>query len=280
MEIFLDCLPCTLRQVLEASRMVTDDTKLQKNIMEESIKVLLDYRNYGCSPDMGRAMHNIVKKYTGVIDPYEKIKLKDMETAKKMYPMIKLFLQKKGNSNYWVLKIAATGNIIDSAINNIRDIESVIEKELEKEFAVCDIDIFEEKLKTAKSLLIIGDNAGETVFDKVLAEHLSNLDITYAVRSEPTINDTTEKEAYASGLGECTKIISTGCSSPGVILKECSEEFLDIFNTADIVISKGQGNFEALMDYKRKVFFLLKAKCPMISKHLKVGLYEYVFKYK
>lgn len=280
MEIFLDCLPCTLRQVLEASRMVTDDTTLQEKIMEESLKVLLGYRDYKCSPDMGRAMHRIVKKYTGVIDPYQEIKLKDMEAAKKVYPLLKSFLLKKGLSNYWALKISATGNIIDSAINNIPDIEGIIEEELEKEFAVCDIGVFEEKLKTAKSLLIIGDNAGETVFDKVLAEHFSNLDITYAVRSEPVINDTTQKEAYASRLDECAKIISTGCSSPGIILKECSDEFLDIFSTADIVLSKGQGNYEALTDFNRNVFFLLKVKCPMISKRLKVGLYEYVFKYK
>ncbi|MEZ4358021.1 MAG: ARMT1-like domain-containing protein [Eubacteriales bacterium] len=280
MEIFLDCLPCTLRQVLEASRMVTNDTKLQEKIMEESLKVLSNYKNFKCSPDMGRAMHNIVKKYTGVLDPYRKIKLRDMEEAKKVYPMLKRFLKEKDGSNYWALKVAATGNIIDSAIINIKDIESVVEEELERKFVVCDIDIFEEKLKTAKSLLILGDNAGETVFDKVFIENLPDINITYAVRSEPVLNDTTEKEAYDSGLGECTKIISTGCSAPGLILKECSNEFLNIFNTADIVISKGQGNFEALSDYNRKVFFLLKAKCPKISSMLDVDLYEYVFKNK
>jgi uncharacterized protein with ATP-grasp and redox domains len=154
-----------------------------------------------------------------------------------------------------------------------------IQEELEKECAICDFDVFGNKLKTAQRLLIIGDNAGETVFDRVLAEYLSPLDITYAVRSEPIINDATMKDAYASGLSDYTKIISTGCGAPGAILEDCGNEFLNVLETADIIISKGQGNFEALSECGKPVFFLLKAKCPMISEKLGVGLNEYVFKY-
>ena len=279
MKILIDCLPCMFRQALEASRMATDKLDLQEKIMEDSIKILSDYKNYKSSPDIARAIHYAVKKATGVYDPYEKIKKRDVAAAKRAYPMLERFLQKKQNNLCWALKIAATGNIIDSAISNNVNMEDCIEKELEKEFSVCDLELFKNKLKTAKSLLIIGDNAGETVFDRILAQHLSFLDVTYAVRSEPIINDATVAVAYASGLGDCTKIISTGCNAPGAILDECSAEFLNIFNSADIVISKGQGNFEALSDVGRQVFFLLKAKCPMISQKLGVDLNEYVFKY-
>jgi len=277
MEIFLDCLPCMFRQALEASRMATDKLDLQERIMEDSIKILSDYKNYKSSPDIAKAIHHVVKKTTGVYDPYEKIKKRDVAAAKKAYSMLECFLQKKQNDLYWALKIAATGNIIDCAINNNINLEDCIEEELEKEFSVCDLELFENKLKTAKSLLIIGDNAGETVFDCILAQHLSFLDVTYAVRSEPIINDATVETAYASGLGDCTKIISTGCNAPGAILEECSTEFLNIFNSADIIISKGQGNFEALSEGKQ-IFFLLKAKCPVISQKLGVDLNQYVFK--
>ena len=223
-------------------------------------------------------MHQIVKKYTGIKDPYKAVKEKNISAAKEIYPLLKHFLYKKKERLYWALKIAATGNIIDSAIYSDIDLQNCIGQELEKEFSICDIEKLESKLKHAKNLLIIGDNAGETVFDRVLIEDLLRLDITYAVRSEPIINDATIEDARASGLDCSTRLISSGCNAPGMILDECSEEFLNIFNNADVIISKGQGNYETLSDQKREIFFLLKAKCPVISSKLGINVNEYVFK--
>jgi uncharacterized protein with ATP-grasp and redox domains len=279
MEPFLDCLPCTLRQALEACRMVTDRPELQEKIMKESIKILSDFTKYRSSPSMGGVVHKAVKRITGVNDPYRDIKRNDIAAAKKVYPLLESFLTKKQNELYWALKIAATGNIIDSAVNNNLNLEECLENELEKKFSICDLDVLKNKLKTAKSLLIIGDNAGETVFDCILAKNLCRLDITYAVKSEPILNDATAFDAYASGLGEYARIVPSGSSVPGTILEECSDEFLELFNTADIVISKGQGNFETLPEHNDNLFFLLKAKCPVISRRLGAGLNEYVFKY-
>jgi uncharacterized protein with ATP-grasp and redox domains len=279
MQIFFDCLPCFLRQVLEAARMTTERTDLLENILDETIELISHYREYRYSPEIGREMHRIVEKYTGSEDPYKDVKQRNMEAALGVYPLLKRFLFKKNDRLYWALKTAATGNIIDSAINNNVNIENCIINELEKEFSICDMGEFSRKLKTAKSILFIGDNAGETVFDRVLAEELLYLDTTYAVRSEPVINDATLEDAYASGLDCCERIISSGCNSPGVIIEECSEEFLNIFNSTDIVISKGQGNYETLSENKRGIFFLLKAKCPVIAKKLDININDYVFKY-
>jgi len=279
MEIFLDCLPCFLRQVLEASRLATNRADIQVEIMKETVRLISDYEKFRYSPEIGRAMHQIVKKHTGIFDPYKEIKCKNIRNALEIYPSLKHFLFKKADRLYWVLKIAATGNIIDSAIYNDINIEECVEKELEKEFSICDIEKLESELKRAKSLLIIGDNAGETIFDRVLVEDFLYLDITYAVRSEPIINDATIEDACASGLDHCSRLISTGCNAPGLILDERSEEFLNIFNNADIVISKGQGNYEALSEQKRGIFFLLKAKCPVISDKLGVDINDYVFKW-
>lgn len=278
MEIFLDCLPCMLRQTLEASRLATDKSYIQKRIMEDCIEILSYFENYKCSPSLCKEMHGAVKKHTSIKDPYAQVKSRDINAAKQIIPALKSFLQKKQNSLYWALKIAATGNIIDSAVNNNENMLESIEKELNRDFAVCDIDLFEGKLKTAKNILIIGDNAGETVFDRVLAEQLSSFNITFAARNEPIINDATIEDAYASGLGDFTNIISTGCSAPGAILEDCSAEFLDFFEKADVIISKGQGNFEALSDCNKPIFYLLKAKCPMIAEKFGVRLNDYVFK--
>lgn len=280
MEIYLDCLPCFLRQVREASGMATADAEIQYHIMLETIKQISEYRRYRYSPELVRDVHGIVKKHTGNSDPYRSIKEESIKRALNLYSDLKHFLNEKQESRlYWALKIAATGNVIDFATNREIDIERCVENELKKEFTINDIKRFKDLLKKAKTLLVIGDNAGETIFDRVLVEDFSYLDITYAVRSEPIINDATIGDACASGLDHCTRLISTGCNAPGLILDECSEEFSNIFNNADIVISKGQGNYEALSEQKREIFFLLKAKCPVISDKLGVNVNDYVFKW-
>lgn len=279
MELFLDCMPCVLNQALEAVRKTTNDVVMHDKVVNETINLMTNYKKYRNSPDLAREIHKIVREQTGIEDPYVEIKEKDLNAAKCVYPYLKEFLQSKENSLYWALKIAATGNNIDAAVYSNVDVKKCIEKELETDFSICDIDVIEKKLQTASNILIIGDNTGETIFDKVMIESFSNFNITYGVRSKSIINDVTEKEAVASGLKQVSKIVSTGCSAPGVILEDCSDEFIDIYNKSDIIISKGQGNYEALSEEKGNIFFLLKAKCPMIARKLNVKLNDYIFKY-
>lgn len=279
MELLLECLPCVLRQVLEAARMTTDDTELHGNIMEQAIGVLSQYKSFRNSPEVVRELHKIVKTKTGNMDPYYQVKQRDLRMALSLYPNIKRIVENRKDRLYWALKAAAIGNILDSAICWEYVIEGSMEKELEKPFKIDNTHIFEQQLKRTKNLLVIGDNTGETVFDCLLLEQIQNINLTYAVRSAPIINDATIQDALDSGVGEFAQIISTGCDAPGVLLNECNETFLDIFNNADIVISKGQGNYEALSDCDRDIYFLLKAKCPVIARVLGVGLNEYVFKY-
>ncbi|HZK39309.1 MAG TPA: ARMT1-like domain-containing protein, partial [Clostridia bacterium] len=249
----------------------------QEEIVTDAINILSNYKSYACSPDLAMAMHGMVKAKTQTADPYRKIKDADIQAALKLYPQLKDFLKQKNNSLYWALKIAATGNNIDSAIYQNIDINRCVDQELKKDFGKCDLPLLQERLKTAHTILIIGDNAGETVFDKLLVQTLLPINIIYAARNEPILNDATVQDARDSGLDECASIISTGCNAPGAILKQCSDEFLTAFREADIVISKGQGNYEALSDCEREVFFLLKAKCPMIAERLGVDLNEYAF---
>lgn len=280
MEIKLDCLPCFLSQVLGASRLATDDEQLQKKILRECIYgILRDFDAYRYAPQIGRAMHGLVKKYTGINDPYKRLKQKHLQLALAYYPDLKRYLFQKTDRLYWALKIAGVGNVFDAAINSeIKDTEA-LNQELVRNFKICHLQRFKDLLKNAKKLLIIGDNAGETVFDSVLIEELLNLEIYYAVRSGPIINDATVEDAEMAGLHRQVKVISTGCDAPGVVRTECNTEFNELFATADIVISKGQGNYETLSEEKRGLFFLLKAKCPVIAEDIGVGLGEYVFMY-
>ncbi len=279
MEVFLECLPCTLRQAIEASRMATGDRALQQAIMEEVVRLLAAFPQYKSSPELGRVVHQLVKERTGAADPYKRIKMESIAKALQLYPVLKEFLAGQQDQLYWALKIAVTGNSIDAAVSNKIEIKEQIEAELTKELALCDLESFAEELRQAKRLLLIGDNAGETVFDRILLEKLAadGLELIYAVRSEPVINDATLEDAYASGLAEVARIVSTGCNVPGLLLEECTPEFQEIFRTVDLIISKGQGNYETLGDLERGIYFLLKAKCAPIAVLLGVKVNDYVF---
>lgn len=276
MKIHRSCLPCISRQITDSSRMATDDNEQIDRIIYGTEKILQRYESYCCTPDIVSSVHKVICRITGNSDPYAQIKERDISASLALYPLLVKFLNDNGNDILYALKISATGNIIDAAINKDIDIRKILAEELDKPFAKNDIELFRKRLRNASTLLIIGDNSGETVFDKVLAECIS-VDIIYSVRSAPVLNDVTMHEALASGLGECTRIISSGCAAPGTILSRCSGEFLEIFRNADIVISKGQGNFEALSDSEREIFFLLKAKCPVVADEFGVKTGDYVF---
>ena len=152
---------------------------------------------------------------------------------------------------------------VNKAFDIVKDVKYI----LDQDFAIFDYNSFKNQLKKTKSILYIGDKVGESVFDKILIKELRK-PVKYAVRSIPIINDVTFEDAIASGLDEVAELIDSGCKSPGVILDQSTPEFLNLFNKSDLVISKGQGNFEGLSDCNRQVFFLLKAKCQIISNHL------------
>ena len=281
MDLQLDCLACILRQAVESSRLATEDAETHEKIMNEVLGVIAGYKNYKNSPALTRDVLTVVSRHTGVSDLYAEVKNADIEEAKQILPRLREFLDRSDDRLYWALKIAATGNVIDRAISHAANgVETLIEKEIKRKFAIDDYEIFREKIEDARDILIIGDNAGESVFDRVLIEQLPGKNFTYAVRSGPTLNDVTMEDAVRSGLDGCARILSSGCDSPGVILDECSREFMDVFLGADMVISKGQGNFELLDGCGREMFFLLKLKCYAISVEMKTGLNEYVFKYQ
>lgn len=278
MEVYKSCVPCIKRQIIESARMSTDEEIIIQEVTANTDRVLEKYSEYSCTPELVYDIHRIVSDITGDSDPYRKIKERDIKAALELYPLLKVFLQENENGIECALNISVTGNVIDAAITKDIDINSVLFEELRKPFSINDSSIFKTKLLNASNVLIIADNSGETVFDRVLAERLS-ADIIYAVRSSPILNDATLDEAVESGLEGVVRIISSGCGAPGAVLDMCNAEFLEIFDKADIVISKGQGNYEALSDCSRDIFFLLKAKCPVIAEQLGASIGDHVLKY-
>lgn len=281
MRLFLDCIPCMLEQIVEAVQMATQDERLQQHVIQEALQELFHFPDYHNSPDLLRVLHPMVKHHTGVADPYAHIKQKDITMARAVLPMVRAFTWDDPDPLLQALKISATGNLMDSAIYSNLDLKGCIHAELSQDFSRCDLAEFKMDLRAAAAkdptpdgkpgghILIIGDNAGEAVLDTILVERLQeHHQVTYAVRDVAIINDTTLEDAMTAGLTQLTTVISSGSDAPGTLLERCSPEFLSVFDQADLVISKGQGNYETLSDAPREIYFLLKAKCKAIAQAL------------
>lgn len=277
MKTYLDCLPCFMSQALRAGRMATKDEKKIKELLDSVGCLIKDIPMDNTPPETGDLIYQKVREITGVEDPYKKIKESNIYEALALYPKLKQVVNNSDNRLLTAIRIAIAGNVIDFGVGKEFSIIEDVEKILVQEFAIFDFKEFIYQLEKAKSILYLGDNAGESVFDKILIEEMGK-PVTYVVRDVPVINDVTVEDAISSGLDDVAEIISSGSSAPGTILNLCNDAFLTRFNHADMIISKGQGNYEGLSNVDRSVFFLLKAKCYVIANNLNVKENDIVLK--
>lgn len=261
---------------MRAGRLVTDDEKFVKELLDyvgESFKYI---SLESSPPETGEYIYGRIKEMTGIDDPYREIKQSNIREALSLYPYLKEILDNSEDRLLTAIRLAVAGNIIDFAFGKEFDLIKDIERILKQEFAIFHYNEFKEYLDGVSSILYIGDNAGESVFDRLLIEELDK-QVTYVVRGIPIINDVTMEDAVASGLDEVAELISSGTTAPGTVLRLCDDRFLERFEKAEMIISKGQGNYEALSSVSKPVFFLLKAKCKVISGDLGVNRDDIVF---
>ncbi len=262
---------------MRASRITTNEDKLIKQVLDETGAMIKDISIENTPAESGMMVYRKIREITGVADPYRKIKQQHIAEARTLYPELEKLVAESEDPLLTAIRLAIAGNVIDLGINKTFDLVNDIRKTLSQDFAVFDYEIFKIRLAAAESVLYIGDNAGESVFDKLLIKQLKK-PVKYVVRSHPIINDVTMEDALASGLDEVAELIESGSEAPGTILSQCTPEFLKIYQEADMIISKGQGNYEGLSDVKRTIFFLLKAKCHVIADDLGVKEGDIVLK--
>ena len=277
MKTYLDCLPCFVEQALRAARIATNDEKLIKKVLDEVGCMISDTPMENTPAESGMQVYGKISRITGVADPYREIKQQHIAEAKALLPELETMVAASEDPLLTAVRLAIAGNVIDLGINKTFDLVSDIKKILLQDFALFDYDAFKKELAKAKTILYLGDNAGESVFDKILIQQLRK-PVKYAVRTQPIINDVTMEDALASGLDEVAELIDSGSKAPGTILRYSTPEFLGVYQKADLVISKGQGNYEGLSDEKRPIFFLLKAKCPVIARDIGVQEGDIVLK--
>ena len=278
MKISYECGPCFLRQAREALDLSCDDDLLKIEIMNDIFDFLSDnFTRNTNSNKTGSIIHGMIKSKTGCEDPYYNEKIKGNEIALSYLDDVKKILKENDTLESYV-KIAIIGNILDfGAFTLDDDIDAIINESLKKDLAVKDIEEFENSLKKHDKVLYLVDNTGEIVFDKLLMGKIKeyDVDITIAVKSEPILNDACMKEAIEAGLDEFGQIVEIGAGTVGYVDSEISDEFREIFNSHEFIISKGMGNYEGLTETDlsdKDIYFLLCAKCNTIARDIGVNL--------
>lgn len=269
MKTYLDCYPCFFSQTLKTSRMITSDERKVREILTEISLFLPNISFDATPPEIGREVYRIIAEMTGVYDPYKEIKERCTRQALSLYPELKKRVHSSKDRLMSAVRVAIAGNVIDFGANADFDLKSDVKTILSQDFAINNFREFCEAIDKAKKILYLADNAGETVFDRLLIEELPK-PVIYVVREKPVINDAVREDAIAARIDEKAEIMSSGTDAPGTILNLCSEEFLKVYRSADMVISKGQGNYEGLSEEDKPIFFLLKAKCQVIARDIGV----------
>jgi uncharacterized protein with ATP-grasp and redox domains len=271
MKTYLDCLPCFVRQALDAARLVTDEPGVQEEVLRQVLAELGRIDLGWSPPKMGQKIHRLIRETVGVKDPYRKVKERFNNVALKIYSRMRKLIIESEIPLETAIRLAIAGNIIDFGVNgDLResDLEQTISECLDADFTEVQLEAFSRAVNDAGEILYIADNAGEIVFDRLLIEQLPIAKVTVAVKGSPVINDATMEDAMLAGLPRIVEVIDNGSDVPGVILESCSQSFRDRFEKADLIIAKGQGNYETLSDVDKNIFFMLKAKCPVIARHI------------
>ena len=277
MRTYLDCIPCFVNQALRAGRIATSDEPKLKKLLDEIGMMLRDVPLESSPPETGMLIYEKVREITGVFDPYKELKRASTEEALALYPALKKKVENSNDKLLTAIRIAIAGNVIDFGVNRNFNIEEEIAKVLKKDFAIFDYDKFKAYLDETDEILYIGDNAGESVFDRILIETMKK-PVIYVVRETPVINDVTYDDAIQAGIDKVATIISSGTSAPGTVLETCNAEFKEVYKNSNFVISKGQGNYEGLSDEKHLIFFLLMAKCWVIANDIGINEGDIILK--
>jgi len=281
-------VPCMVKQALKAASYVTDDIKVREKVLREVMKRLLEISWEGTPPQLAHRLGvvSIIKSITGNEDPYKEAKKRCNDVALSLYPAMKEMIRFSDEPLRTATLLSIAANVMDLAAYDSFDLEETVSKVLKQGFTINDYELFKKKVVEADTLLFFADNAGEIVFDKLLIETMHSIreryfsKVTYVVKGGPIVNDATIEDVKYVGLDKLPNIgfrfVSNG--EPDTGPERRSEEVKSWIEEHDLVIAKGQGNYEDLSDFKG-IFFLLMVKCPVIARDLGVDVGSIILKY-
>ena len=282
LKISRECIPCLARQAVEIAEEAIDNLKVQEEIIIRSLKELSEMDFNETAPEIAFRMHQYAKEISGNNDPYFKLKEEYNQVANKIYEKIieERWLDKADDSFDMACRLAIAGNIIDFSVGlklEHSDIMKSVEDSIKHDIYGVGSAALKEAVERAENIMYIADNSGEIIFDKFLLERLPLDKVTYVVKGGPIVNDATMHDAISTGVVDLVRVIDNGHSAQGTILKDCSTMFKNEFDKADLIISKGQANFETLSGIEGKnIFYLLRAKCRSVADIIGCNRMDYV----
>ncbi len=270
MRASIDCYICLMEQAINAARQVQADEPTQFRIVNRVLKELVDFDPDSTPAVIADFAHRFTRQETGAADPFHEAKQRATQEALALYPHLKQLVKNSTNPFETAVRLAIAGNILDLALLKNIDLEENINQALREPLAIDHVALLKRAIEQADWVLYLADNAGETVFDRLLIEQIAPKPVKYVVKGGPASNDATVQDALEAGLDQVAEIITTGYDSVGIVLDHSSPEFLNLFRTAPVIILKGMGNFESLNQSDARMFFLLQAKCNAMASFLKV----------
>lgn len=286
MKFLINCTNCIVNQIFKIADILKLNDKKQKEILKKVLSYLSTADFNKCSPEIYSDCYQIMLKEVGKKDIYKDIKYNYNKSVLDLEETLLDIINNSDTPLTIALELAIAGNLLDLAIVNdfsLQTLKDLLIKIEEKQMEINHSKQLFEGLKNSNNLLYLGDNCGEIVLDKLFIKEIKKefpqLKITYAVRGKPAVNDVLLEDGFQVKINEVATLISNGDSSLGTVLTKTDKKFNQIFNEADIIISKGQGNYESLSDIKKdNIYFLFMAKCPFVAKKIKVPNYSIICK--
>ncbi len=275
MKIGMACYDCILKQIPVMARLASESEAEQRRMIRRLLRILTEADEETSPPEVASSFYREVRSVSGINDFFRREKDESTRIALSLYPALEKLTGESPDPFESALRLAIGGNIIDYGATpdfSMDGLEERIHEVLEHSIDYEALERLRSAMEQADSIFYILDNCGEAVLDRLLISQFAPK-ITLGVRGEAVLNDVTRREAEMSGLGHFT-IYDTGDMAPGVSLRNSHDDFLRAMRRADLVVAKGQGNFETLTDYDRPIAFLLRIKCGVIAGMLDDELYS------
>jgi len=270
------CVPCFLKTFKRLFQKF-DVSETQQKAFLEYFYTATENDGSGFAPIIQRNLNKTFCRIINIDDPFKEEKEESNRVALELYHEWKPKVIESENAFIMALKLAIAGNIMDYGASNSFDIQKTIDRVIASDFAIDNSEMLRQGLQNAHKVLYLGDNAGEIVFDRLLIETIMHGNISFAVKGAPILNDVTVDDSVQVGMHYAADVISNGYDAPSTILDRCSREFQEEFRSADLIISKGQGNLEGLLsENDPRIFFLLMVKCDPIAETLGVTKGDFV----
>ena len=267
MNTAMECIPCFVRQAAEAVEMSAGDGPQKERLLRRLLRDIAEADWSVVPVSIAQRIQRRVREETGQSDPYRLLKERMNRIALDLLPSLMDAVRRQPDPREAMLRLVIAGNLLDAGSKTRLAPEdmSVRLHAIWELLLVGNVEDLFCAVNAAQRILYLADNAGEIVFDRLLIAVLPAGKVTVAVRGVPVLNDATLEDAETAGIPEIAPVISNGADAPGTLVEECSEEFRACYNGADLIIAKGQGNYETLSDADKNVFFLLTVKCPLIA---------------